>query len=247
MNKARIPILAEILNTYYSEAELLSLAELFDISLAPNEITALGISSRLVQKADFANHGLLLDSLLSQAGIRCRRQYLSEPSGPLSYIHSELSPQILELQQEVNAAILHGEIAVPEGRPFSAKSVVREFLENAGTPIFAVDPYVGVGTLDCFRAANQPIRLLTGTHQNSVETGFDAALAAFAGEGFAIEVRKHPKLHDRHFVFNERCWLVGSSLKDAGKKAFHVTEIVDAKAEVIAALEAKWVDGTVFP
>lgn len=53
--------------------------------------------------------------------------------------------------------------------------------------------------------------------------------------------------HDRHIAFNERCWLVGSSHKDAGKKAFHTTEIVDAKAEVVAALEAKWDAGLLYP
>ncbi len=66
-------------------------------------------------------------------------------------------------------------------------------------------------------------------------------------EGFQVEVRQNAKLHDRHIIFNDRCWLVGSSLKDAGKKAFHTTEITDTKAEVIAALEAKWQASSVYP
>ena len=110
-----------------------------------------------------------------------------------------------------------------------------------------VDPYVGVGTLDCLRTLRFPIRLLTGSRGNSVEAGFDAALKAFQAEGFKIEVRQHEKLHDRHFAFNERCWLVGSSLKDAGKKAFHTTEIIDARAEVLGALETKWKEGSSYP
>lgn len=80
---------------------------------------------------------------------------------------------------------------------------------------------VGVGTLDCFRTMKVPIRLLAGAHNNSIEAGFENALRAFPAEGFTIEVRRHPKLHDRHIAFNERCWLLGSSLKDAGKKALH--------------------------
>ena len=40
---------------------------------------------------------------------------------------------------------------------------------------------------------------------------------------------------------------VGSSLKDAGKKAFHAIEITDAKIEVVKALEAKWDTGTPYP
>ncbi len=53
--------------------------------------------------------------------------------------------------------------------------------------------------------------------------------------------------HDRHISFNERCALVGSSLKDAGKKDFHATEIVDAKADVLAALEAKGSGASPYP
>ena len=45
----------------------------------------------------------------------------------------------------------------------------------------------------------------------------------------------------------KRCWLVGPSLKDAGKKAFHTMEIVDAKAEVLAALEAKCGAASAYP
>src|SRR5262249_47040624 len=139
------------------------------------------------------------------------------------------------------------EIVVAEDGPFTAKSEIREFLERAETPTLIVDAYVGVGTLDCFRTMKVPIRLLTGAHNNSIETGFENALKAFQSEGFTIEVRRHAKLHDRHIAFNDRCWLVGSSLKDAGKKAFHTMEIVDTKAEVLAALESKWDAASPYP
>lgn len=46
-------------------------------------------------------------------------------------------------------------------------------------------------------------------------------------------------LRDRHLCFNGSCWLVGSSLKDAGKKPFHGIEIVDSKAAVVADLEGR--------
>ncbi|MBV9886813.1 MAG: hypothetical protein JO119_09725 [Acidobacteria bacterium] len=120
-------------------------------------------------------------------------------------------------------------------------------LESAQTEIFVVDPYIGVGTLDCLRTIYAPVRLLTGAHSSSVESGFEAALKAFQTEGHQIQVRQHAKLHGRHIVFNERCWLVGSSLKDAGRKAFHTMEIIDSKAPVVADLEQKWIDASVYP
>jgi hypothetical protein len=137
-------------------------------------------------------------------------------------------------------------LAIPDNKPFEAKSEVREFLEKAETSILVVDPYVGVGTLDCFRSIKVPIRLLTGANPTSIEPRFDAAVQAFRAEGFQIEVRQHDKLHDRHVVLNDRCWLAGSSLKDAGRKAFHAIEITDARADVVAALERKWLEGKPF-
>jgi hypothetical protein len=89
--------------------------------------------------------------------------------------------------------------------------------------------------------------LLTGSRANSVESGFENALKEFQSEGFQIDVKQHNRLHDRHLAFNERCWLVGSSLKDAGKKAFHTIEIVDGRKEVLAAMEAKWQEGESYP
>jgi hypothetical protein len=103
-----------------------------------------------------------------------------------------------------------------------------------------VDPYVGVGTLDCVRDVQHPIRILTGDRQNSIEQGFLAALAQFQAEGYTVEVRAHPKLHDRYLLFNERCWLAGSSLKDAGKKTFSMIELVDGRPTVVAEIEQKW-------
>ncbi len=119
-------------------------------------------------------------------------------------------------------------------------------LETAMSDILIVDPYVGIGTLDCLRGVCTAVRLLTGKSGASIEAGFSSALADSKKEGFSIDVRESAMQHDRHLVFNDRCWLVGSSLKDAGKKAFHCIEIVDDKADVIARLEAKWSAGARF-
>jgi hypothetical protein len=157
------------------------------------------------------------------------------------------TPKIDKLIAALGEPGIAREIVVAEEKPFTAKAEVRKFLERAETPTLVVDAYIGVGTLDCFRTMKVPIRLLTGSQNNSIEAGFENALKAFQAEGFKIEVRRHAKLHDRHIAFNERCWLVGSSLKDAGKKAFHTMEIVDAKVEVLAALEAKWNGASPYP
>jgi hypothetical protein len=137
---------------------------------------------------------------------------------------------------------LPAEINAPEGSRFTAKSKVREFLREADTPLTVVDNYIGAGTLDCLRDVKQPVRLLTGSGDKCIEAGFERVLADFRAEGFQIEVRRHKKLHDRYILFAEKAWLVGSSLKDAGLKAFNMIEIIDGKQAVAADVEAKWLE-----
>ena len=135
-------------------------------------------------------------------------------------------------------------MTVAEDQPFSAKSEVRELLGKADTPVTVVDGYIGAGTLDCLRDVQHAIRILTGDKGKSIENTFERILKDFRAEGHAVEVKTHPKLHDRYLLFNDRCWLVGSSLKDAGKKTFNVLELVDFRDVVLTEVEKKWTEGS---
>ena len=245
MDKSNIPILSEVLQLYYTEENILEMAAIFNVAFSEEAVGRfprfewLCVARQLVEQIDHGNHYQMLKSILDALEQK-NRTAIARTDWERREAHQYATPKIEKLLSALQEPGIAREIVVPEDRPFTAKAEIREFLERAETPTLVVDAYVGVGTLDCFRAMKVPIRLLTGSHNNSIETGFENALGAFQSEGFTIEVRRHAKLHDRHIAFNDRCWLVGSSLKDAGKKAFHTMEIVDAKSEVLAALEAKW-------
>lgn len=247
MDRSDIPLLAEILETYFEFDEFGELASSFDVVIQwtgnRNWITP---ARQLVERLEYGNHRVFVTQLLEQADIRNSRS-IANTDWERRAFHYSFAPRISNLRGKLRAGGIPAELAIPDDKPFTAKAEVREFLDRAETPVLVVDPYVGLGTLDCFRSLRVPVRLLTGTHGASIEDGFDRTVQAFRGEGFQIEIRRHPKLHDRHIIFNERCWLVGSSLKDAGKKAFHAIEILDAKDEVVDALEAKWQEATPYP
>src|SRR5258708_9859690 len=78
--------------------------------------------------------------------------------------HQCATPKIDRLLAALGEPGIAREVVIAEDKPFTAKAEVREFLEKAETEIFVVDPYIGVGTLDCLRTAKCPIRLLTGSH-----------------------------------------------------------------------------------
>jgi hypothetical protein len=252
MDRSHILLFAELLELYYSTDELVEMASIFEVEFDEAIIWKhgtfnwLGAARQLVERIDHGNHYGLLDSLVSTLEQR-NKTAIARTDWERRDAHQSATPKIDQLEAALRNHGVAREIVVAEARPFTAKAEVREFLERAETAILLVDPYVGVGTLDCLRTVRVPIRLLTGSRENSVDAGFEAALKAFQAEGFQIEVRQHHKLHDRHLAFNERCWLIGSSLKDAGRKAFHTTEIVDAKAQVLAALEMKWNEASEYP
>jgi hypothetical protein len=251
MDKSLIPLLAEVLELYYDYHEITQLAEIFEVNwtgdiFAGNQFRWLAVARQLIEQIDRGNHYIMVESLLDAIEQR-NKTAIARTDWERRDAHQTAQGKIEKLIAAIRQPGIAREIVVAENKPFTAKAEVREFLEKAETEILVVDPYVGVGTLDCLRSVKSPIRLLTGSHANSIEDGFEKALGAFCAEGFHIEVRQHAKLHDRHVVFNERCWLIGSSLKDAGKKAFHTMEIVDSKAEVVAALQEKWAAGSPYP
>jgi hypothetical protein len=247
----KVPILAEILEEYYEPGELQEVVKLFGVELgvqtwSPTKQEWLTIARELVERLEQGNYHALLQTVLEQLEIK-NTTAVAHTDWERRSAHQALGPKIAELRSVFEKAAAPAEIAVPQGSPFTAKSQIRDLIATASTDLFVVDPYVGVGTLDCLRSVSQRIRLLTGGLPASVESGFDAALQDFQKEGFQIEVRRVDMLHDRHLVFNGRCWLVGSSLKDAGKKGFHCIEIVDLKTQVVDSLEAKWSTSRPYP
>lgn len=234
-----VPLLALAMREYYQDGELLELCRLFDVqvNMLSDAPFHFALSTHVLTRIDHGSNRrflvTLVDSLLSRAlGVAERISWETR--------HDGMIDQLQKLRTALDRAGLPEELIVPEDRPFEAKSEVREFLGAAETPLTVVDNYVGAETLDCLRDVSQPIQLLTGAHSRAIAPGFDRALNEFVAEGRVINVRQHPKLHDRYILFNERCWLVGSSLKDAGKKAFNVIEIVDGRQAVSVEVERKW-------
>ena len=252
MNAKSIPMFSSVLWQYYDAEELFQLSGIFSVEVPAEAGTLtlkgdfLAFSKMLLLGASSGNNWALLETLLEEIEGR-NIAAIANTSWETRTMHESLRPTVRKLQDEFKELERGSEIAVIGQRPFVAKAEIREFLEQATTDVLIVDPYIGQVTLDCLRLVNTSIRLLTATGGKAIEIGFATALADFVKEGRIIEVRQVTGLHDRHFSFNGRCWLVGSSLKDAGTKAFNCTEIVDSKAEVVTHLETSWQSGKVFP
>lgn len=235
-----ITVLADGIQTYYSEDELCQVCEEFSVELSYDAVTDKPAHMRLARavigKVEHGNNRRFLESISSSLVNRARKG-VAQTDWERRAHHQGMLGLLEGLEGEIQKAGVPNEISVPESQPFTAKSEAREFLALAETDVTVVDNWVGPSTLDCLCDVRQPIKLLT--------QGFDRVLRDFRVEGKTIEVRIHPKLHDRYILFNDRCWLVGSSLKDAGKKVFNIIEAVDIKSSIRADEEMKWGDATI--
>jgi hypothetical protein len=241
-----ITTLADATKFYYDDSELMELCTAFDVDLSyplHSGVQHVAWARSLIQNTELGNNRIFLRELVASLASRAR-----DGVARTGYEQREHHQSMVELLAALEVELQEGgppsALSVPENNPFTAKSEIREFLGRAETEVTVVDNWVGIGILDCLRDVNQHVRILTGQHASSLADGFERVLQEFKTEGHSIEVRRHPKLHDRYILFNDRCWLAGSSLKDAGKKAFNIIEIVDSRALIQAEVTKKWEEST---
>lgn len=234
-------ILTNGLSEYYDLTELERICKRYEVAFNANLDPLDSLSEQLIMKVENGKNGSLLKALSQDLCLRSSRAVARTDWEKRDYHSTQLQQleklkEVLETQQD----LLPTEVSIAEGRPFAAKSEVRELLSIATTEVILVDNYIDHKTLDCFRDTSQPIKLLTGSRPEAIKSGFDSFLQDFRLEGYSIEIRRHPALHDRHILFNGRCWMVGSSLKDAGKKTFNLIEVIGVRAEIEADVAKKW-------
>ncbi|QIF02491.1 hypothetical protein [Roseimicrobium sp. ORNL1] len=249
MSKHLVPILADAMRAYYTGDELHELFGLFDSELewdhSRGEPAHIAIAKRLVTQMEHANNRRILEALMPSLFVRCS-EMIAKTSWERRDFHEEMSKRLEKLRPLLDGPTTPIEISVSDAKPFTAKSEIRDLVAQSEGPILLVDAYIGINTLDCFRDVAHSIRILTGQQRQSIETSFDAAARDFLAEGRVLEIRRHSKLHDRYLIFNDRCWLVGGSIKDAGKKALNVIECIDSKGAIVADAETKWKEATAY-
>jgi hypothetical protein len=234
--------LSDALREYIALDELVRLCVSLDVpvdeaDLQRNEYGA--FSSNLTRDVELGNNRILLEALLDTLALRASRGVARNNWERQDY-HRGMVVAIEEMRGSLGEPKIPSQISTPAASRFTAKSMLREFLSPAETEVLLVDNWVGPETLDCLRDVKHPIRILTGDRQDLEANGFDRTLGDTRIEGYRITIRRHPSLHDRYLVFNDRCWLVGSSLKDAGKKELNVIELIDGKSAIRRDLEDKW-------
>lgn len=136
------------------------------------------------------------------------------------------------------------ELFFPTRSQHDAYVEIRRILQAAIKLITVIDPYLDQTILTLLASSLQPemtIRLLT----SKVPDDFSLEANAWRAQhsGVTLDVRKTREFHDRFIVLDDIvCWHVGASIKDAGGRAFMLSNIEDEKnrSALLIQLQASW-------
>lgn len=141
------------------------------------------------------------------------------------------------------------ELFFPEQSQHDAYVGIRAILQQATKKITIVDPYVDQSVLTLLSACTKPgvsIRILTSKLPTDFVLEGRKWLSQHAESALNIATTK--EFHDRFIVLDEiTCWHVGCSIKDAGNKAFMLSELEDAdnRAALLKQVSRSWDTATV--
>jgi hypothetical protein len=138
---------------------------------------------------------------------------------------------------------------IPAGSPHDAFVEIRKVIAQTTKEVLIVDSYVD-DTLWPLLTNVPPtanIRILT----MKMKGDFVLEGRKFAKQyGKSVAIRTDSTFHDRFiFIDDKKCWHLGASIKDAGSKAFALSEFFERQiaASIKQAVEATWNISTLAP
>jgi len=123
------------------------------------------------------------------------------------------------------------ELFFPKGSQHDAYVEIRALFQKARHSITVVDPYLDSSVFTVLATMSSPsmvVRLLTYQLSSDFHQEGRRFLAQY--KNFSLEIRHSTEFHDRFIVLdNTECWHVGCSIKDAGNKAFMLSQVEDQR------------------
>ena len=118
-----------------------------------------------------------------------------------------------------------GEKVYEGGQVYDFYKDIREITNRAKNEVYLVDAYPNEEVLDLYLEklpSGVKIRVLTNKPQGNFLT---VAQKFKVKPGVSFEVRVSKDCHDRLFFIDDECWVMGQSIKDAGKKPTYLVKI----------------------
>ena len=181
--------------------------------------------------------GILKDYLLRGYSVNSRLNQLEDS------MHRNLSKhddRISALEQKVDFFVQTREPPLQgvfyEGQLWDACSLVEKLIGRAKKTILLIDSWVGIGTLDMLAKKRKGVvvEVVTSPRGNKLAA---SDIAKFTAQYGGLSVKTSMVFHDRFLIVDDKeLYLIGTSLKDLGKKCFGFTKMDVGE---IAAIKAR--------
>jgi hypothetical protein len=167
----------------------------------------------------------------------------------------ELKGALLEIGWELrdNKLVPSGsnvrELFFPEQSHHDAYVGIRAILQKARNRIVVVDPYIDQSILTLLSSCvegGMTIWILSSKLPPDFALEAKRWLSQYGGS--SLEVRTTKEFHDRFIILDDTaCWHVGCSIKDAGNKAFMLSELEDHdnRMALLAQVNKSWAAGAI--
>ncbi|MFH0949211.1 MAG: hypothetical protein V1802_01860 [Candidatus Aenigmatarchaeota archaeon] len=133
---------------------------------------------------------------------------------------------------------------IKSGENFTAIKLFEEFLTSQfnGGEILLCDSHVSHSTLFPFSVLKGKIKSLKLLTTNVYDSDkFEDYKKKLSKElGIQIEVKTNQKIHDRFIIGGNKCWSIGSSIKDLGNKDATIREISEVVSSMKELFFERW-------
>lgn len=172
-------------------------------------------------------------------------------------LHNQANDQLRGMMAAVNSAVQQlrwqlpdpSQVFLPAGSTHDAYVEIRKVCSAATQRITIVDTYVDDTLWPLLKNLPATIEIRVLTMQ--MKGDFQLEGRAFAAQHRnKVEIRTTKSYHDRFILLDgARCWHLGASIKDAGNKAFAMSEILSPSliAAVQADVQTTWNTATAIP
>jgi len=121
---------------------------------------------------------------------------------------------------------------------------IRSLFKDASHELFVIDGYVDSSLFQFLLSTNGPRMCRILTKSRNLPSDFVTEAGLFVAQhGFAMSVRTSDVFHDRQIIVDgQRAFVLGASIKDAGRRAFNIIpiETPSVSAEMIRYAEQVW-------
>ena len=181
-------------------------------------------SKRGTQFRQWAN-SVLKEYLLRGYAMNPHLRYLEQRIDDKLQEHSE---QIHELQNKVDffvrTSLPPKEGIFMDGQIFDAFEIIERLIKSAQQSVLLIDNYVDETVLAMMSAKNEGVKVEIYTKE--ISGALQLAKDKFNAQYGDLEIHVMHIFHDRFLVLDEQTvYLIGASLKDAGKKLFAFTQL----------------------